>query len=124
MGTKVLGSNVEQRRPRREVPLEALQILAELGVQLDDTVALRRVIEGLQGGVPKCCIAFALFYGRAVDAGRSDLVAGYRTWMNRLGIGQVGYIPCPRCLIEASTGRTRPPDRRAARGCSGRSGAE
>ena len=50
--------------------IEALQFLAELGIGLEDTAALRRVAEGLQGGVPKCCIAFTLFYGRAIDAGR------------------------------------------------------
>jgi hypothetical protein len=108
MGTKVMGSIVEPQRSRPDRPLEALQILAELGAGLDDTAALRRVVEGLQGGLPKCCLAFALFYGRAVDAGRQDLVAGYRTWMNRLGGGQLGYVPCPRCLVEGSCVRTTP----------------
>jgi hypothetical protein len=97
-----MGTTVERRRPRRNLPLEALQLLAELGVGLDDTVALKRVTESLQGGLPKCCIAFALIYGRAVDTGREDLVVGYRTWMNRSGGGQLGYIPCPRCLVEKS----------------------
>ncbi|MDR3634930.1 MAG: hypothetical protein P4L84_14090 [Isosphaeraceae bacterium] len=103
-----MGSVVQQRRSRRDIPLEALQVLAELGVGLDDTAALRRVMEGLQGGLPKCCIAFALFYGRAVDARRQDLVAGYRTWMNHLGLGQLGYVPCPRCLVEGTCIRATP----------------
>jgi hypothetical protein len=60
------------------------------------------VAEGLRGGVPKCCIAFGIFYGRAIDAGRQDLVAGYRTWMNRSEVGPLGYVPCPRCLLERS----------------------
>jgi hypothetical protein len=99
MGTRV----VRGRRPSRpDLSIAALRILAELGVGLDDTAALRRASEGLQGGVPKCCIAFGLFYGRAVDAGRQDLVARYRTWMNGSGVGQLGYVPCPRCLIEGS----------------------
>ena len=97
-----MGSVVAKRRSRGDLPLEALQLLAELGVGLDDTAALRRVSEALQGGVPKCCIAFNLFYGKAVDAGRQDLLAGYRTWMNRFGVGKLGYVPCPRCLIEGS----------------------
>jgi hypothetical protein len=108
MGTRIMGPIAEQRRSRRDLPLEALQILAELGVGLDDTAALRRVAEGLEGGVPKCCIAFTLFHGRAVDAGRPDLVAGYRTWMNRSGAGQLDYVPCPRCLIEGSCVRATP----------------
>jgi hypothetical protein len=97
-----MGTTVERRQPRRNLPLEALQLLAELGVGLDDTVALKRVMDSLQQGLPKCCIAFALIYGRAVDAGRRDLLVGYRTWMNRCGGGQLGYVPCPRCLVERS----------------------
>jgi hypothetical protein len=108
-----MGSIVGQRRSQRDVPLEALQILAELGVGLDDAAASRRVVEGLQGGLPKCCIAFALFYGRAIDAGRQDLVAGYRTWMNRSGAGQLGYVPCPRCLVERSCVQATPAARAA-----------
>jgi hypothetical protein len=113
MATSDMGSIVGQRRSRRDVPLEALQILAELGVGLDDTTALKRVVEGLRGGLPKCCIAFALFYGRAVDARREDLVAGYRTWMNHSGAGQLGRVPCPRCLIEGSCVRATPTAREA-----------
>ena len=63
---------------------------------------LCRAREGLQAGLPKCCIAFAPIYGCAVDAGREDLVVGYRIWMNRSGAGQLGYQPCPRCLVEGS----------------------
>ncbi len=103
-----MGAVAEQRRLRRDLPLKALQILAELGVGLDDTTALRRVTESLQGGVPMCCIAFTLFYGRAIDAGRKDLVAGYRTWMSRSGVGQLGYVPCPRCVVEGSYVRGTP----------------
>ena len=54
-----MGATVQRRPSRRNLPLEALQLLAELGVGLDDAAALRRVKEGLQGGLPKCCIAFA-----------------------------------------------------------------
>jgi hypothetical protein len=110
MRIKAVRAIVGQRRSRREFPLEALQILVELGVELDDAAALRRAMEGLEGGLPKCCIAFALIYGRAIDAGREDLVAGYRSWMNRSGAGQLGYVPCPRCLVEGSCVR----DARAA----------
>jgi hypothetical protein len=108
MGTRIMGSITGRRRPRRALQLEALQLLAEVGVGLDDTAALRRVGDGLNAGLPKCCIAFAVFYGRAVDAGRQDLVAGYRTWMNRSGAGQLDYAPCPRCLIEGSCVRATP----------------
>lgn len=106
-----MGTTVTERLSRRELPLEALQILAELGVGLDDIAALRRVSRGLEGGVPKCCIAFALFYGRVVDAGRQDLVAGYRTWMNSSRIGPHDYVLCPRCLLEKSSVRAVPSDR-------------
>jgi hypothetical protein len=85
-----------------------MQLLAVLGVGLDDNAALRRVAEGQRDGLPKCCIAFAVFYGRAVDAGRQDLVAGYRTWMHRSGAGQLGYSPCPRCLVEGNRVRATP----------------
>ena len=108
MGTRVMGSIVGQRRSRRDLPLEALQLLAELGVGLDDTAALRRVVEGLQRGSRSAASHSRLFYGRAVDAGRQDLVAGYRTWMNRSGGGQLGYVPCPRCLVEGTCVRATP----------------
>jgi hypothetical protein len=108
MRARFVGSIVEKRRAPRDLPLEALQFLADLGVGLDDTAALSRVSEGLRYGVSKCCIAFTLFYGRTVDAGRQDLVAGYGTWMNRLNVGQLGYVPCPRCLLEGSFVRAAP----------------
>jgi len=109
-----MGSIAERRRPSRDIPLEALQMLAEIGVGLDDFTALGRVTAGLRGGVPKCCLVFAtLFYGRAVDAGRHELVAGYRTWMNNSGVGQLDYVPCPRCVVERSFVRVRPPGRPA-----------
>jgi hypothetical protein len=102
-------------RARRDFPLEALQMLAEMGVGLDDVAVLGRVAAGLQGGVPKCCIVFAtLVYGRALDAGRHELVAGYRTWMNRSGVVRLDYVPCPRCVVERSfvraTHSVRPAD--------------
>jgi hypothetical protein len=115
MEMKIMRSVLERARSSRDFPLEALQTMAELGVGLDDIAVMTRVAEGLQEGVPKCCIVFgALFYGRAVDAGRHDLVAGYRTWMNNSRVGPLSYIPCPHCVLEgdfvdatASTGSTQ-----------------
>jgi hypothetical protein len=75
----------------------------------DDSLALERVTAGLRDGVPKCCLVFAtLFYGRALDAGRHELVAGYRTWMNHAGVGPLAYVPCPRCIVERSFVRAEP----------------
>jgi hypothetical protein len=99
----------ERSQSRRDFPLEALQMLAEMGVGLDDAAVLGRVAAGLQGGLPKCCIVFAaLFYGRALDAGRHELVAGYRTRMNHAGVGPLDYVPCPRCVVERSFVRAAP----------------
>lgn len=107
-----MGSIAERCRSRRDIPLEALQMLAEMGVGLDDSAALGRVAAGLQDGVPTCCLVFAtLFYGRAVDAGRHELVAGYRTWMNNSGVGQLDDVPCPRCVVERSFVRATPSGR-------------
>jgi hypothetical protein len=104
-----MGTIAERCRLRRDIPLEALQMLAEIGVGLDDSAALARVTAGLEEGVPKCCLVFAtLFYGRALDAGRHDLVAGYRTWMNHTGVGPLAYVPCPRCVVERSFVRAEP----------------
>jgi hypothetical protein len=106
----------ERCRLRRDIPLEALQMLAEIGVGLDDSAALARVSAGLKDGVPKCCLVFAtLFYGRAQDAGRHELVAGYRAWLNRAGVGPLGYVPCPRCIVERSFVRAEPADRPVTR---------
>jgi hypothetical protein len=96
----------ERRARPRDYPLEALQLLAELGLGLDDAAALERVSGALQRGVPKCCLVFdALFYGRALDAGRYDLLAGYRTWMSRATPGPLEYVPCPRCVMEGNIPR-------------------
>jgi hypothetical protein len=111
---RTMGTIKERRQLRRDIPLEALQMLAEIGVGLDDSAALGRVAAGLRDGVPKCCLVFAtLFYGRAVDAGRHELVAGYRTWMNNSGVGELNYVPCPRCVVERSFVRVRPPGRQS-----------
>jgi hypothetical protein len=111
-----MGTIAERCRSRREIPLEALQMLAEIGVGLDDSAALARVTAGLEDGIPKCCLVFAtLFYGRALDAGRHELLAGYRTWMNSAGVGPLGYIPCPRCIVERSFVRAEPVGHRVSR---------
>jgi hypothetical protein len=99
-----------ERRMRRDYPLKAMQLMAEMGVGLDNAAALARVAEGLQGGIPECCLVFnALFYGRALDAGRHDLVAGYRTWMSNSGVGFFGYAPCPHCVIDGRVDRASTP---------------
>jgi hypothetical protein len=115
MAMRTMDSIEERCQSRRDFPLEALQMLAEMGVGLDDAAVLGRVAAGLQGGLPKCCIVFAaLFYGRALDAGRYELVASYRTWMNHSGAVRLDYVPCPRCVVERSfvraTHSVRPDD--------------
>ena len=68
------------------------------------------ISDGLQSGFPHCCIAFfVLIWSRAVLQGQDvdeAVTSGYRRLLNvarDTGRLEVGYVPCPACLLKILT---------------------